>query len=287
MIRTIAAAAYECHKRFAHYASKATGVSRTKILRQYVQISQAAESERRDSVAETLKSFDFLSYRIHCWRAHELKFLLNEVFGRSEYRFTATNPSPRILDCGANIGVSVLFFKHLYPASSILAIEADEKCCEALSANILENRLRNVESQQRAVSGTDGPVEFFRDPTRPGSLRGSISKVRARDGILTRVDSVRLSSLLDQQQVDLLKLDVEGAETAVLRDISDNQCWNNIGEIAIEYHHNVPESGNRLSAFLSMIETAGFSFTISARAGSETPRNDFQDVMIRAKRTEA
>ncbi len=44
-----------------------------------------------------------------------LSFLLKEKFVDEQYYFKETNISPVIFDCGSSIGISVLYFKCLYP----------------------------------------------------------------------------------------------------------------------------------------------------------------------------
>ena len=47
---------------------------------------------------------------LHCYR---------EIFGDQVYRFIANRQDPLIIDCGANIGMSVIYFKYLYPDARI------------------------------------------------------------------------------------------------------------------------------------------------------------------------
>src|SRR5688572_8635835 len=49
----------------------------------------------------------------------------SEIFKRGIYRFETPSESPQIIDCGANIGLSVIYFKRLFPAARITAFEAD------------------------------------------------------------------------------------------------------------------------------------------------------------------
>src|SRR2546423_3692928 len=56
---------------------------------------------------------------------HEL--LVNEI-----YKFDAERPDPLIIDCGANIGLSVIYFKYLYPRATIVAFEPDQKIFRVL-----------------------------------------------------------------------------------------------------------------------------------------------------------
>lgn len=53
----------------------------------------------------------------------EFVLIYKDIFISKEYRFTADNDPPLIFDCGAHIGVSVLYFKKLYPKAKIIAFE--------------------------------------------------------------------------------------------------------------------------------------------------------------------
>ncbi|WP_144033539.1 hypothetical protein [Sphingomonas guangdongensis] len=47
------------------------------------------------------------------------------IFLEEIYRFVTRSTAPVIIDCGANTGVSVAYFKRTYPDASITAVEAD------------------------------------------------------------------------------------------------------------------------------------------------------------------
>ena len=256
-----------------------------RTLRQYSTVKLAAAAERRRPTASTteLTSFEFLSYRVWTWRANELRYLIDEIFVREEYRFESTEASPRILDCGSNIGMSVLYFKHTYPDSRVVAFEPDPACFEALRRNVEDNRLDGVEIHNAAVARKAGSIQFFIDPTRAGSLLGSLYQERARGGRPVDVVSIGLSSFL-REPAELLKLDIEGAELDVLQDLTESGAIARVREAVIEYHHNLPSGTNRLSEFLAMIEDASFSFNIAADSAPRARRDAFQDVFIRAER---
>jgi hypothetical protein len=61
---------------------------------------------------------------------------LREIYIDECYKFKAPNQEPRIIDCGANVGLSVFYFKHLYPLAKIQAFEADPVICGALRTNV-------------------------------------------------------------------------------------------------------------------------------------------------------
>lgn len=51
--------------------------------------------------------------------------LYKDIFIKRIYHFEAQRPDPLILDCGSNIGMSILYFKHVYPKARIIGFEPD------------------------------------------------------------------------------------------------------------------------------------------------------------------
>ena len=56
-----------------------------------------------------------------------------EIFDQQIYRFNTSNSKPYIVDCGANIGLSIIYFKQLFPNAEIVAFEPDEKIFNAFT----------------------------------------------------------------------------------------------------------------------------------------------------------
>ena len=61
---------------------------------------------------------------------------LEEIFEEEVYRFQTENKTPLIIDCGANIGLSVLYFRRLFPNAKIIAFEPDEGIFKILQKNM-------------------------------------------------------------------------------------------------------------------------------------------------------
>src|ERR1700693_4874079 len=51
--------------------------------------------------------------------------LFEEIFIRQDYIFVSRRPDPLIIDCGSNIGMSILYFKRRYPKARIIGFEPD------------------------------------------------------------------------------------------------------------------------------------------------------------------
>jgi precorrin-6B methylase 2 len=74
-----------------------------------------------------------------------------ELFENQIYKFNSSQKDLLILDCGANIGLSVIYFKRLYPNSKIIAFEADPNIFNVLQENVKSFNFKNVELINKAV----------------------------------------------------------------------------------------------------------------------------------------
>ena len=138
-----------------------------------------------------------------------------EIFENEIYRFHASQIKHTIIDCGANIGLSVLFFSHNYPDHKIIAFEPDEHVFPLLQQNVRNYGLHNVQLIQSAVWDTEEVQQFYTDHGMGGRIGTAYKTNRP-----SKVSAVRLRNLLNED-VDFLKLDIEGAEYRVLSDCSE------------------------------------------------------------------
>src|SRR2546429_4407472 len=70
---------------------------------------------------ETIQTTTIDGIKFSFTNEEEFAMIYNEIFREKLYGFFSTTSSPVILDCGAHIGVSILFFKKLYPYAKIIA----------------------------------------------------------------------------------------------------------------------------------------------------------------------
>ena len=73
---------------------------------------------------------------------HIISILLKEKFIDEEYLIELGSSRPIIIDCGANIGVSLIYFKYLYPHSEVHCFEPYTFAFEYLQKNVAENKLK-------------------------------------------------------------------------------------------------------------------------------------------------
>ncbi len=214
--------------------------------------------------------------------------LISEIFFHRIYSFETSSPSPVILDGGSNIGMSILFFKSLYPRCRVIGFEPDPQTFELLQANAQRNRWEKVELHNKALHAREGEINFFTDPNRIGS--GKMSTVRERFPESAnravrcqKVETVRLSTFI-QEEIDLLKMDVEGAEIAVISELAETGKLRLINEMFIEYHHHLKSDEDNLSRMLRPLEENGFGYQISSLSDLPWARKSVQPMLIYAYR---
>ena len=262
-------------------ASNKTRLSRTSIFLAYLKL--------------ILKSFLFVlilrikltkenlfGLKVRFFRYPTLIMMFDEVFIKKEYYFNSEKKNPFVIDCGANIGLATLFFKKLYPQSRIIAFEADIKAFELLKQNVENNRLKNVELHNKAVYNKEGKINFYHDPKNPSSLAMSTQKKRM-DKAAAVVSSTTLSSHINEE-VDFLKMDIEGAEGIVIEEMSSKNKLRLIKEMVIEYHHHIDKKKDNLSKILGILEKNNFGYQISTVFGIPFIGKKFQDILIYAYR---
>lgn len=211
--------------------------------------------------------------------------LFEEIFLNRCYFFDCDNPAPRIIDAGANIGMASCYFKTLFPGARIDAFEADKNTSDTLRATFEINGWKDCRVFPCAVSETDGEITFYSRKDETASSYNSTVAARVNKSEFTEqtVQAVRLSSYIDGP-IDLLKLDVEGAEMGVMRELVSSRKLAQIEQLFIEYHHHIDKTVDELGHFLGLLENNGFGYVVTSWLNLPTWRGRFQDVVIYAYR---
>jgi FkbM family methyltransferase len=180
---------------------------------------------------------------------------LKEIFIEEMYR-QELKANPYIIDCGANIGLSIIYMKQQYPYAEILAFEPDETNFQLLSKNVDSFGYGDVNLCKEAIWIDNTTLRF--------SSQGTMtSKIEMGAGAGTiEVKAIRLRDLLNRE-VDFLKIDIEGAEYKVLCDIADKLFL--VKNMFLEYHGTFAQN-KELTAVFKMISDAGFNYYIKEAA---------------------
>lgn len=186
-----------------------------------------------------------------------------ELFQSGMYRFKANRSNPYIIDCGANLGMSVIYFKQLYPDARIIAFEADDDIFQYLEKNIDSFDYRDVQLINKAVWNCEEVLSFNVEGGAGGRL-----EEKSIEGIYKKVPCTSLKKYLIGEKVDFLKLDIEGAEYEVIKDCEKE--LKNIDNLFIEYHSMSGKKQN-LDKILSIVRNAGFRYHIKEAYTTKQP----------------
>jgi FkbM family methyltransferase len=186
-----------------------------------------------------------------------------EIFLKQIYKFKADNTSPKILDLGANIGLSIIFFQELYPNAEIVALEADPKVFSYLQSNINSQDYPNVKLLNKAVWCENSLLNF----TSEGADSGQID-YGSHNHNTVEVEAVDIAELLSNQEFDFIKMDIEGAEEFVLPRCKG--LLDSVNHLFIEYHSKVEQKQN-LNEILNLLSQEGFRLYIENLFEKPTP----------------
>jgi len=161
--------------------------------------------------------------------------VLMQILIWEELRFELPAPPRLIVDAGANIGLASVWLAHRYPGARVIALEAERGNFEVLRRNVapypnVEPRLQALWSHPTRLRITNPDASAHGFQVGEGEPTG-----RADDGSVEAVDVPALLREAGAGRIDLLKLDVEGAEVEILRDGAAH--WiDHIGTLAVELH---------------------------------------------------
>ncbi len=187
--------------------------------------------------------------------------LVTEIFFKETYYLAPTKEPIRAIDCGANIGVSLLYLKLRAPQARVLCFEPNPAARAVLEKNIAANGWeRDVQVLPYALGKERGTVDFFVDKEAATSSGGSTlrhQKNEDRHLDTYPVETDLLSRYIDGD-IDFLKIDIEGGEFDVLEEMSAQRTLRRVAAVQLEYHYIPGCSTRPLSDMLALLESEGF-----------------------------
>jgi FkbM family methyltransferase len=186
------------------------------------------------------------------------------LYDEGIYEFKTTTARPFIIDCGAYIGLSVIYFKTLHPESDVLAFEPDPGNFALLKKNIAEFGFSGVTLRNEALWSEDRDLPFIVTGDDAGHVIATAGSVVTPG---PTVKAQRLSKYIDRP-VSFLKVDIEGAETNVVRECRGN--LNLVERLFVEYHSFASEE-QTLSELIGLLRDARFRVYIGTVDPQEAP----------------
>lgn len=200
-----------------------------------------------------------------------------EIFVERTLDFPPDKDEPRILDLGANIGLSVLAYKRCHPRARVTALEPDPSLFQILTQNVHGNGFTDVTLIPKAAWREEARLPFAPDGADGG--RAILGPSLGADSNTRRVDmepnarrldveALGLPELLKREAFDYIKMDIEGAERVVLP-----ACAGLLGGVSrmfVEYHGTAHEA-SALGSVLAPLEEAGFHIQVQTVRSARHP----------------
>ncbi len=235
----------------------------TWVLRKIAQedLSQMEGMHRKTRNLRLVRPFVYIQRMI------EIGYIFSEIFVRGEYKSWQPNTnSPKVIDLGGDPGIySVLYWKHRAPDARVTIVEANPATVNVMRENSMRRRLKNVQIINAAVMGDlNGSASLHLHGPRSGWHTQDYIELRSAqvtpDEYFVDIPKVKLSDLItEEEKIDLLKVDIEGSEGYVMRELAKSGKLKQVEEIVMEFHHD-PTSypANSLIEMLDILQTGGF-----------------------------
>lgn len=182
------------------------------------------------------------SYIVKYTNSEEFHTIKSEIFGNQIYNFRTESNVPVIIDCGSHIGISILYFKDLYPQAKIYGFEPNPHIFPILEENVFVNNLKDIEIYNMAVDSQSGRRTMYIDDENQWYSTSSFKRGSWIGNQITEpveVNTVNINEILEklvqtEGKIDLLKLDIEGAEVSLIKHIQGN--LDKVNQIVLEHH---------------------------------------------------
>ena len=192
--------------------------------------------------------------------------ILKEIFLNQIYTFTKnTDQKIRnlnggvIIDIGANIGIATAYFKDKYPQTKLIAIEASPINYRQLVKNIEINKFQNIETINCFISNSSNKIKFHHNIDKPGGSFGEGAKSKGFKNLIEfEVETQYLSSIISGLKNIVIKIDVEGAEYEILKDLAKSKNVCEVLEITVEVSTRNQTDYDSLSNVLHEFSDLGF-----------------------------
>ncbi len=194
-----------------------------------------------------------------------------EIFIDDNYRIDGLVDVKHIIDAGANIGVSAVYFAQAYPGAHIDCFEPNPGALPYLRENVAE--YKNVEVHPYALADADGMMNFFIDADIAGSSIASavdLMSSKHRPSKEISVEARKLSSFITSP-VDILKMDIEGGEWGVMEDLVASGKIAQVRTMLMEFHYDPKTLPQSLTKMLTLLEQNGFFYYVRRGAMVASP----------------
>ncbi len=181
-------------------------------------------------------------------------YTFDQVFIQDQYKLKYPFEPQTIIDAGANIGLSAVYFSHRFPKAQIVAIEPDKANFAVLQQNSVD--YPHIEAQCAGVWSTDSYLKIINTEATNNSFR--VVETTVDDA--SAIPAICIPTIMQQKNwpvIDLLKIDIEGSEKEIFS--ANYEAWlPHVRMLLVEVHDNMQMGSS--SAVFRATSQYNFSF---------------------------
>lgn len=180
-----------------------------------------------------------------------------QIFRNLEYEIDFKLNPKVIVDCGANTGLSTIYFKNKYPDATIIAIEPESSNFDLLLKNT--KGYSNLHCLKKGIWNRDVNLEI----ANPEAEKWAFITKEVEYESNNTIEAISIDRILEEydiETIDILKIDIEGSEKELFEKNFEN--WIPRTKIILIELHDFMRNGCSKS-FIKALEN--FSFSVSKK----------------------
>lgn len=167
-----------------------------------------------------------------------------------------------VVDVGANVGVFTSFILHNKLSKEVVSVECDPLALVDLKENFDINP--NVRIIDKALYHKNDLISFYQSEVNPvisstihpDKLKNHMAGIKGENELI--VETITIRDLIDDMgYIDLLKIDIEGAEYGIINNI-DTSLFRYINNLFIECHFFEDDCEDKYDSLISLLKTNGY-----------------------------
>lgn len=181
-------------------------------------------------------------------------YTFDQVFIQDQYKLKYPFIPRTIVDAGANIGLSAVYFSHRFPDAQVVAIEPDKANFAVLKQNCVD--YSRIEAHCAGVWSTDSYLTIINAEATNNSFQ--VVATTADDA--SAIPAVCLPTIMKRHNwpvIDLLKVDIEGSEKELFS--TNYEAWLPHVRMLLVEVHDTMQMGSSAAVFRA-ISQYNFSF---------------------------
>lgn len=200
-------------------------------------------------------SFSFLQHPVHFRGIYSDKMMFEQIFVHKEYNVPVNFHPKTIIDLGANVGYASIYFANRFPDAKIFAVEPEEQNYQIAKKNteayanitLVKGAVWHKSEQINVVDNGFGEAGFM---------------IESGEGANTvkAYTIMEIMDLMNVSTIDILKIDIEGAEKEIFETGAD--AWIPNTKVLIVETHDRYKKGTSKAIF-NTIGRYDFSLELS------------------------